>query len=100
MINLNRFGSKWITSKENLWGIAEIIFNMKHIPIVPKGNEKFVRDAGKVEQKAANIKEWGERNTRTSKSTRENHHFLKLESSIAEKAETSLSLLNIVYLAI
>ena len=64
-VNLNRFGSKWITSRENLWGIAETIFDMKHIPVIPKGNEKFIRNAGKVEQKAGSIKEWEKQNIRT-----------------------------------
>jgi len=35
-INLNRFGTKWISSDKDLWHIAETIFDIHHIPIVPE----------------------------------------------------------------
>lgn len=57
-INLKRFGVKWITSEEDLWGIAEHIFDMKHEMIIPKENEKFITRASDIEIKGASIKEW------------------------------------------
>jgi len=57
-INLNRFGKKWQTSDKDLWNIAETIYDIKHIPIIPKGNEKYIRKATKTEMKGASIKEW------------------------------------------
>ena len=55
IINLNRFGKKWITSEENLFDIAEIIYDSPHRPIIPKGNEKFIRDATRLERTTASI---------------------------------------------
>ncbi len=57
-INLNRFGKKWQTSPLDLWNIARTIYDIKHIPIIPKGNEKYIRNATKIEMTAANIREW------------------------------------------
>ncbi len=57
-INLNRFGKSWVSKKENLWKIAETIFDMKHVPIVPKENKKHIRKASIVERKAASIQDW------------------------------------------
>lgn len=57
-INLNRFGKKWKTSPTDLWDIARTIYDIKHIPIIPKGNEKYIRNATKTEMKGASIKEW------------------------------------------
>lgn len=57
-INLKRFGTKWVNAEEDLWDIGNTIFNMPHIPIVPKGNEKHLRKAHTVERTAASIKEW------------------------------------------
>ena len=57
-INLNRFGKKWKTSQNNLWNIAETIYDIKHNSIIPKGNEKYIRKATKIEIEGASIKEW------------------------------------------
>ena len=57
-INLNRFGKKWKTSTKDLWNIARTIYDIKHIPIIPKGNEKYIRNATKTERASASIKEW------------------------------------------
>ena len=57
-INLNRFGKKWKTSTKDLWNIARTIYDIKHIPIIPKGNEKYIRNTTKTEMKGASIKEW------------------------------------------
>lgn len=57
-INLKRFGTKWVNVEEDLWEIGNTIYNMPHIPVVPKENEKYIRDAHRVERTAARIKEW------------------------------------------
>ncbi len=56
-INLRRFGKNWMTSSENLWSIAETIFYTKHISIIPTKNKKYIRNASKVEMRAASILE-------------------------------------------
>ena len=57
-INLRRFGTKWITREDDLWDIAEIIFDTPVIPVVPKENKRFVRDAQTFERKGASFTEW------------------------------------------
>jgi hypothetical protein len=52
-INLRRFGTRWITSEEDLWNIAETIYDSPHLPTVPKENERYLRHATKLEQKTA-----------------------------------------------
>ncbi len=57
-INIKRFGTKWITSEENLWDIAEKIYDTPIIKIVPELNKKYLRNASKTEREGANIEEW------------------------------------------
>lgn len=57
-INLKRFGKKWVNEENDLWSIAEVIFDMTHTQVVPKKNEKYIRHAHRVERKAASITEW------------------------------------------
>ncbi len=57
-INLKKFGTKWITSEENLWNIAEKIYDTPIIKIVPEVNKKYLRKASKTERVSADIKEW------------------------------------------
>ncbi len=57
-INLNRFDKAWVTAEEDLWNIAETIFDMEHTPLVPPGNERYLRRATSLERKAANIPDW------------------------------------------
>ncbi len=57
LINLRRFGTKWITNEEYLWNIAETIYDSEHFPVIPPKNKKFVRKATLLEQKAARISE-------------------------------------------
>jgi hypothetical protein len=54
-INLRRFGSKWMVSDKDLWHIAEVIYDSKHHVVVPQGNERFIRNASELEQKAASL---------------------------------------------
>ena len=57
-INLNRFGSKWITAEEDLWDIAEKIYDMEYISVVPKENTHLIRSAQPFERDVAGIPEW------------------------------------------
>lgn len=59
-INIKKFGTQWITREDNLWDIAEIIYDTSIIEIVPKENKKKLRNAHEVEQQAAKIEEWSE----------------------------------------
>ncbi len=63
--SLKRFGTNWITSEECLWDIAEALDNSQHFPIIPKGNEKHLRNASAIERKAGSITEWNKKNPRT-----------------------------------
>ncbi len=58
--SLERFGTEWITSKEDLWHIAEALDESLHFHLIPKGNEKYLRHASDVERKASSIPEWSE----------------------------------------
>lgn len=57
-VNLKSFGTKWVNAEEDLWELGNTIFNMPHIPVVPKENEKYLRNAHPLERDAASIKEW------------------------------------------
>ncbi len=54
-INLKRFRTSWITEQEDLWNIAEYIYDSKHTLVVPKENKKYIRAATSLERKAAQI---------------------------------------------
>ena len=55
LINLNGYGTSWITSKEDVFSIGEDISNKKHIKIIPKGNECYIRKATLLERTSASI---------------------------------------------
>jgi hypothetical protein len=55
LINLNRFGSSWITSGENQLAIAEAISDVQHVSVIPHGNEQFIRRATTLERSSASI---------------------------------------------
>jgi hypothetical protein len=54
-INLNRFGTSWISSSENLFPLAEAVSDALHRPLIPRGNEKFIRPATSLERSSASI---------------------------------------------
>jgi hypothetical protein len=56
--NLAQFGTKWITSDEDLWNIAKAIDVVPHFPLFPKGTERYVRLADSMERKAGALTEW------------------------------------------
>lgn len=57
-INLNRFGTRWITAEDDLWDIAEQIYDAPITHVVSKENRKILRPACAFEQKVASIQEW------------------------------------------
>lgn len=54
-IDLNRFGKDWITREDDMWDIAEHIYDAPIVKAVPKGNERYVKPATDLEQKAASL---------------------------------------------
>jgi hypothetical protein len=57
-INLNRYGKKWLTAEQDLWDIAEKIYDAPIISVVPKKNKNFLRKATAFEIKALSTQEW------------------------------------------
>jgi hypothetical protein len=55
LINLHRFGTSWIDSNESQIAIAYAISDATHVPIIPKGNERFIRRATKLERDSASL---------------------------------------------
>jgi hypothetical protein len=56
-INLNRFDTSWVTRDDDMWDIAEYIFDAPITKAVPKGNEKYIKNATNLERKVAGIPE-------------------------------------------
>ena len=54
-INISTFPDSWLTSEEDLFPIAIKICDSFHNSIIPKGNEKFLRKATKLERASADI---------------------------------------------
>lgn len=57
-LNLKKFGTEWITSKENLKFMVLALDKSPHFPIVPKKNEKYIRKADPIERKVGAVVEW------------------------------------------
>lgn len=57
-INLRTFGSTWITAEEDLWDIAEKIYDTPYISMVPKVNAQYLRRAQQFERNAGSPMEW------------------------------------------
>lgn len=64
-VNLKKFGTSWVTRMDDLWEITETIYDMPHIDIIPKGSEKYIRDARPLEREAASIMQWQKNDKRT-----------------------------------
>jgi hypothetical protein len=56
--NMKKFDSKWITTDEELFDLADTLDGSKHHRFYPAKNKKFLRKADKMEMKAGNILEW------------------------------------------
>jgi hypothetical protein len=64
-LNLKKFGTKWITSQEDLWYLDDALNALPHYKLVPKKNQKFIRRADHMELKAGRLEEWKKSNRRT-----------------------------------
>lgn len=64
-LNLQRFGTDWITSEKELWYIADALSKRIHYFLVPKGNWRHIRKADAMELKAGSLIEWSSSNPRT-----------------------------------
>jgi hypothetical protein len=56
--DMKKFDSKWITTDEELFDLAEALDDSKHYRFYPPKNKKFLRKADKMEMKAGNLLEW------------------------------------------
>ncbi|MBP7811515.1 MAG: hypothetical protein KA054_01580 [Candidatus Moranbacteria bacterium] len=67
--SLESYDHEWMTSEENLFGLAADLDDSPHSPIVPVSHRRFLRRASRVERLAASIPEWqtGERMTHIKK---------------------------------
>lgn len=57
-IDLRKFGNAWVSQDEDLWDLAETIYDAKHHPAVPEKNRKHVRKATLFERKVTNATEY------------------------------------------
>ena len=64
-LNMNQFGTHWITSEKPLWNIAHALRDSEHIPLFPSENRKYIRHVSPLERKAGALIEWPESNSRT-----------------------------------
>lgn len=63
--NVKRWGKKWITSTDDLYPIAEALYDKKMVPLFPKKNEQYIRRADDMERKLGTIIEWKKDDPRT-----------------------------------
>lgn len=63
--DLRRLGEDWVTSEEDLWLLDDLLNNMRHYPLIPKMNKKYIRNASKFEKTGLETVEWKKRNKRT-----------------------------------
>ena len=62
---LKRFGPDWITSERHLWDISAALDESHHYPLVPAGQEKYLRPASDIERQAGRLNEWQRSDPRT-----------------------------------
>lgn len=56
--SLESYDHEWMTSEENLFGLAADLDDSPHFAIVPPAHRRLLRRASLVERAAANIPEW------------------------------------------
>lgn len=64
-LNMQKFGTDWITSDKDLWWLDKELNNQKHYPIAPAKNLRNARRADKMEIKAGSLTEWRSSDPRT-----------------------------------
>lgn len=57
-LDLSKQGTSWITSEEDLFDLDDELDALPHTPLVPKGNERFIRSADPMELRAGRFVEW------------------------------------------
>ncbi len=55
---VKRWGTDWITTEDDLYHMAEEIFDAPSIEIIPEENLKYIRRADKFEIKVGRLTEW------------------------------------------
>lgn len=63
--SLARFGTSWITSREDLWHIPNALDRAVHTPIAPRTTLAHTREASAIERTAGKLVEWERRDART-----------------------------------
>jgi hypothetical protein len=56
--DLRKEGIDWVTSEEDLWELAHTLDTIKHFPLVPEKNKRYIRKADAMEIKAGELREW------------------------------------------
>lgn len=64
-VNLKRFGTRWVTSEENVWNVADALADAPHLPIAPPEALRRLRPASRFERDVFERSEWEESNPRT-----------------------------------
>lgn len=64
-VNLKRFGTRWLTAKEDLDAMAVAIDSVRHFKFYPQKNAIFLRRADAMERKAGELVEWRKKDRRT-----------------------------------
>ena len=64
-VNVNRFGTAWITSEEPLWRIADALQDAPHSPLIPPSARARLRRAHPLERKVFKTVEWPKNDSRT-----------------------------------
>jgi hypothetical protein len=57
-LNLKRFGTRWITEEGDMWWMDKHLDSLRHYPLVPPGNARYIRRADPMELKAGRLVEW------------------------------------------
>ncbi len=65
LIDLKKFGDKWIVSEEDLFDLACRLDDVKHFPVAPKANLRMLRPADHIESMVNHIEEWKKSDPRT-----------------------------------
>lgn len=64
-LDLSKLGAGWVASKEPLWYLDELLNDLPHYNLVPKGNARFIRKADAMELNAGRLIEWEQNDPRT-----------------------------------
>ena len=58
LINMRRFGTQWMTRDDDLWDIAEVIYDMPYTRVTSALRAHVLRNATSFERSGAHIEEW------------------------------------------